>query len=143
MQPEFSEEIMINHANENSLMDDANSPELDKKQLGLITEDFLLVCDNLKEAAYQIKSRRFSDYPVFVATINEVPVGSTLYKKEDFKTRYEYKATMLEEFVERELIGEESVELFKENYKNTEEFACLFVMDGKFVSFVYIPYPED
>lgn len=134
---------MINHANENSLMDDANSPELDKKQLGLITEDFLKVCDHIKEAAYQIKSRHFSDFPVFVATISEVPIGNTLFYKEDFKTRYEYKASMLEEFVQRDLIGGESVELFKENYKNPEEYACLFVMEGKFVSFVYIPYPED
>lgn len=134
---------MINYANENSLMDDANSPDLDKRQLGLITEDFLKVCDNLKEASYQIKSRKFSEFPVFVATVSEVPVGNTLFYKEDFNTRYEYKASFFEEFLERDIIGKESGELFIENYKDPEEYCCLFVMDGKFASFVYIPFPED
>lgn len=133
---------MINHANENTILDDANSPELDKKQLGLITEDFLKVCDHLKEASYQIKSRKFSDYPVFVATINDVPVGNTLFYKDDLKTRYEYKASFFEEFVDRNLIGKESLELFKENFRNPEEYCCLFVMDGQFASFVYIPFPD-
>jgi hypothetical protein len=50
---------------------------------------------------------------------------------------------MIEEFLQRELVGAESEELFKENYKDPEEYCCLFVMDGKFVSFVFVPYPED
>src|SRR5690606_22966518 len=107
---------MINHSNENSIMDDANSPELDKQMMGLITEDFLKVCDHLKEASYQVRSRGFSKYPVFVATADEVPVGSTLFYKNDFSIRYEYKASMIEEFLQRELVGAESEELFKENY---------------------------
>ncbi|AWV96702.1 hypothetical protein [Arcticibacterium luteifluviistationis] len=134
---------MINHSNENTIMDDANSPELDKKQMGLVTEDFLKVCDHLKEGSYQIRSRKFSEYPVFVATIADVPVGNTLFFKDDLGTRYEYKATFLEEFIERGIVGPESEGLFKEHYKNPEEYCCLFVMDGKFAGFVYIPFPED
>jgi hypothetical protein len=134
---------MINHSNENVLLDDANSPELDKKQLGLVTEDFIKVSDHLKEASYQIVSRKFSKHPIFVATVSEVPIGNTLFFKEDFETRYEYKASFLEEFLERDIIGKESDELFKENYRDPEEYCCLFVMDGKFASFVYIPFPND
>lgn len=134
---------MINHSNENAFMDDANSPELDNKTMGIITEDFLKVCDHLKEASYQVISRGFSKYPVFVATVDEVPVGTTLFYKNDLNTRFEYKASMLEEFLQRNLVGQESEELFKENYKDAEEYCCLFVMDNKFVSFVFIPYPVD
>ena len=134
---------MINHSNENTLMDDANSPDLDQKMMGVITEDFLKVCDHLKEASYQIRSRKFSKYPIFVATTEEVPLGNTLFYKSDFDSRFEYKASFVEEFVQRQLIGEESDELFKENYKDPEEYCCLFVMDGKFAGFVYIPFPED
>ncbi|MFT5886305.1 MAG: hypothetical protein ACI9IP_002769 [Arcticibacterium sp.] len=134
---------MINHSNENTILDDANSPEIDKKQMGVITEDFLKVCDNLKEASYQIVSRKFSKFPVFVATVNEVAMGNTLFFKEDFGTRYEYKASFLEEFLERDIVGKESEDLFKENFKDAEEYCCLFVIDGKFASFVYIPFPVD
>ncbi|MCR9064775.1 MAG: hypothetical protein NXI00_12460 [Cytophagales bacterium] len=134
---------MINHSNENVILDDANSPEIDTKKMGEITEDFLKVCDHLKEAAYQVKSRGFSQFPVFIAAANEVPLGNVLFYKKDFETQYDYKASMLEEFLQRGLIGPESEELFKENYKDSDEYCCLFVMDGKFVSFVYVPYPID
>jgi len=42
-----------------------NDPELNGKYLGTITEDFIKVSDNLKEASYQIRTRGFSDYPIF------------------------------------------------------------------------------
>lgn len=134
---------MINNSNENYLMDDANSPELDKKLVGRITEDFLKVSDNLKEASYQIKSRDFSKFPVFVVCDKDVPVGQTLFYRGDLENNYEYKASFIEEFLSRELVAKESEEFFKEHYKNPEEFCCLFVMDRDFAGFMYVPYPED
>ena len=35
------------------------------------------------------------------------------------------------------------LDLFKENYKDPDEFCCLFVIDEDFHRFVYIPYPND
>ena len=43
-----------------------NSPDLNGKYLGLISTDFIKVSDTLKEAAYQVKKRGFSDFPIFV-----------------------------------------------------------------------------
>lgn len=134
---------MINHSNENTLMDDANSPEVNKKLLGRVSEDFIKVADNLKEASYQIKKRGFSQFPIFILATQDVEIGTTLFLPQDFETIYEYKASFLEEFVQRNLIGEESVELFKENYRDNDEYACLFVMNADFAGFVYMPYPED
>ncbi len=39
-----------------------NSPELNGKYLGLISSDFVLVADTLKEAAYQIKNGAFLNF---------------------------------------------------------------------------------
>ena len=39
-----------------------NSPDLNGKYLGLISTDFIKVSDTLKEAAYQVKKRGFSDF---------------------------------------------------------------------------------
>lgn len=134
---------MINHSNENTLMDDANSPELNKQLLGRVAEDFILVAEHLKEAAYQIKKRGFSNYPIFVMSKANIQVGTPLFNIDDLYNQYNYNASMLEEFEQRELIGGESVELFKENYKNIDEYCCLFVMENDFAGFVYMPYPED
>lgn len=134
---------MIDNSNENFLMDDANSPGINKKLLGKVSEDFIKVADNLKEASYQIKKRGFSDFPVFILTNLPVDIGTTLFMPEDLGTVYEYRASIIEEFIERDLVGAESIEMFKENYRDNEEYACLFVMDREFASFVYVPYPED
>jgi hypothetical protein len=135
---------MINNSNENTLMDDANSYDVNKVLLGEVSEDFIKVSDTLKEAAYQIKKRGFSDYPVFVATQQVVSVGQVLFNAGELNgNQFGYKASMLEEFLQRELIAIDSVDLFKENYKNMEEYCCLFVVKDDFAGFVYVPYPED
>lgn len=134
---------MINHSNENTLLDDANSYDVNRELMGLIASDFVKVADQLKDASYQIRKRGFSDYPVFVASRRDVPVGQLLIGATELANQWNYKASFLDEFVQRALIGAESVELWRENYKNADEYACLFVVHGDFAGFVYIPYPED
>jgi phage pi2 protein 07 len=134
---------MINHSNENVLMDDANSPEVNKKLLGLISQDFVKVADQLKEASYQIRKRGFSEYPVFVMGRDEAEIGLMLIAREEQGNKWNYRASYLQEFVDRNLVGEESVELFKENYKKPDEYCCLFVIEGEFAGFVFVPFPED
>lgn len=134
---------MINNSNENILLDDANSPDVDRKVLGIVSSDFIKVSDHLKEASYQIRKRGFSEFPIFVLARNEVAVGQILFAKNDFETQYDYKASFLQEFMERGLVSEESVVFFKEHYRNADEYCCLFVLEGEFANFVFMPYPED
>ena len=134
---------MINNSNENALMDDANSPDLNQKLMGYISQDFIKVADQLKEASYQIRKRGFSEYPIFAVTNNEVDLGVLLIDATELANNYVYKASYMQEFVDRKLIAPESALLFTENYKNPEEFCCLFALIGEFSGFVYVPYPED
>jgi phage pi2 protein 07 len=135
---------MINNSNENALMDDANSPELNRKLMGYISEDFIRVSDQLKEASYQIRKRGFSDYPIFVVSNSgDIELGALLFASTELTNRYTYRASMMQEFVDRKLIGEESEEAFKESYKDPEEYCCLFALIGDFSGFVFVPYPED
>lgn len=134
---------MINNSNENALMDDANSPELNQKLMGYISQDFIKVADQLKEASYQIRKRGFSDNPIFVVTNNDLELGAILIDRTELTNLYTYRASYMQEFVDRKLIGEESVPLFTENYKNPDEFCCLFALLGDFSGFVFVPYPED
>jgi hypothetical protein len=121
-----------------------NSPDLNGKYLGLISSDFILVADALKEAAYQIKKRGFSDFPIFVCSQRSIEIGQMLIGVNELQgNKWNYHASMMEEFVQRKLIAEENVELFVQNFKDIEEYACLFVVDGQFTNFVFIPYPEE
>lgn len=134
---------MINHSNENTLLDDANSYDVNRELMGAISSDFVKVADQLKEASYQIRKRGFSDYPVFVASRREIPVGQLLIAADEIENKWNYKASFVDEFIQRELIGANSIDLWKENYKAPDEYCCLFVVHGDFAGFVYIPYPED
>jgi pantothenate kinase len=134
---------MISHSNENIIMDDANSPEINQKLMGKVASDFVKVFEHLKEASYQIRKRNFSQFPIFIVTDKDIEMGVTLFKKGEFETVYEYKASYFEEFTARQMIGEESVEFFIENYKDSEEYCCLFVIDEGFAGFIYLPFPND
>jgi hypothetical protein len=118
-----------------------NDPELSGKYLGTISRDFIKVSDSLKEAAYQIRKRGFSEYPIFPVCKTEQPIGQLLIDKNSFATEWNYYASFLDEFLQREIM--ENGEEFKKAYKDPDEFCCLFVVDHEFTNFVFIPYPED
>jgi hypothetical protein len=125
------------------MISDFNDPELNGKYLGTITKDFIKISEILKEASYQVRSRKFSDYPIFPISKKEQPIGQLLLGRDEKKLDWNYYITYVDEFLQRKLIAEELLEDFKAAYKDPDEFCCLFVMDGDFTSFVYIPYPED
>ena len=121
-----------------------NDPELDGKYLGTISKDFVVVSDTLKEASYQIRKRDFSEYPIFpISKEAGLPIGQLLIDKHELATSWHYNASYLDEFVQSNLIAVDKQDVFKTNYKDPDEFCCLFVIDGDFTRFVFIPYPED
>ncbi|MBL6447864.1 hypothetical protein JMN32_16205 [Fulvivirga sp. 29W222] len=120
-----------------------NDPELNGKYLGQISEDFVVVADTLKEASYQIRKRKFSDYPIFPISKIDLPIGQLLIGKEELAVNWNYNASYLDEFVQREIVSKDSIDDFKKAYKDPDEFCCLFVVDNDFTNFLFIPYPED
>jgi hypothetical protein len=125
------------------MISDFNDPELNGKYLGTITKDFIKVSDILKEASYQVRSRKFSEFPIFPICKETQPIGQLLLGKEEKKVDWNYYITYLDEFIQRQLIAEDLIEDFKNAFKDPDEFCCLFVVDGEFTKFVYIPFPED
>ncbi|MEY2792711.1 MAG: hypothetical protein RJA76_703 [Bacteroidota bacterium] len=121
-----------------------NSPDLNGKYLGIISADFVNVSHILKDAAYQIKQRKFSEFPIFVVSQQAIEIGQKLIGLAELNgNRWQYNASMLEEFLQRQLIADENKDVFTSNYKDIEEYCCLFVVDGQFTNFVFIPYPEE
>ena len=119
-----------------------NDPELSGKYLGTISQDFVKVCDTLKEASYQIRKAGF-EFPIFPISKDELPIGQLLIPRGPMQLTWNYYASFLNEFAQRELVAADREEEFKGNYKDPDEFCCLFVVDKAFASFVYIPFPED
>jgi hypothetical protein len=119
-----------------------NDPELNGKYLGTITSDFVQVSDTLKEASYQIRKGGF-EFPIFPICKTEQPIGRILLETGTTSTSWNYYASFLNEFLERELVASDKVKEFHQAYKDPDEFCCLFVIDPGFTNFVFVPYPED
>jgi hypothetical protein len=119
-----------------------NDPELNGKYLGTISQDFVKVADTLKESSYQIRKAGFA-YPIFSISKESLPVGQLLIGRTDQDLEWNYYASFLDEFVQRDLVAQDRETAFKEAYKDPDEFCCLFVVDNDFASFVFIPFPED
>lgn len=119
-----------------------NDPELNGKYLGSITQDFVKVSDHLKEASYQIRKAGF-ELPIFAICHDKQPIGTLLIPRQPLNLQWNYFASFLDEFVQRELIAKEKEQGFRDAYKDPDEFCCLFVIDGAFTNFVFIPYPVD
>ena len=117
-----------------------NDPELSGKYLGTISADFIKVSDGIKEASYQIRKAGFS-FPIFPVCKESQPIGQMLIPKNSLSNEWNYYASFMDEFVQRELIA--SPTDFEKAYKDPDEFCCLFVVDSDFTNFVFIPYPED
>lgn len=126
-----------------SISNSPNSPELNGQYLGKISSDFAKVSELIKEAAYLVRKQGFSDFPIFATSRQELPIGTLLMGRFEQENDWHYYATFLEEFTQRNIIAPDAVDYFKENYKTPDEYACLFVVDGDFTRFVFIPYPED
>lgn len=120
-----------------------NDPELNGKFLGTISGDFVKVCDQLKEAAYQMVSRNISKFPVFVLCRETQPIGILLHSREEEGLEWNYSFAMAEEFVLRGILSEEGYQNLSASFKDSEEFCCLFVVSPDFTNFVFLPYPED
>ena len=124
-------------------MDVFNDPELDGKYLGTISKDFVVVSETLKEASYQVRDRGFSDFPIFLISKEDIEIGQLLVAKYEVATEWNYRITYIDEFVQLNIIEMDKLEEFKKVYKDPDEFCCLFVVDGDFTKFVFIPYPID
>jgi len=120
-----------------------SEPELDGRYLGTITNDFVKVSDTIKEASYQIRKREISAYPIFVMCKEETPIGQILIGKTEASNVWNYSASFLDEFLQRQLIAADKEEEFRVAYREPDEFCCLFVVDVKLTGFIFIPYPED
>lgn len=85
-------------------------------------------------------SEGYTSFPIFVAHQMNLQLGEPILEHKELGTNWTIHASHLEEFVERGLILKERENLFRETFKNPDEFACMFVVSPEGGRFVFIPY---
>ena len=116
--------------------------DLDIHEMGIISSDFIKVADKLKIANLKIIEKKFSNYPIIIMSKNDINLGSLFVDfKEFFNNEWKYYASYLEILSAKNIINNEKI--FKEKYKNKDEYCCLLVVMENKSKIIFIPYPED
>ena len=102
--------------------------------------DLKLYSDSIKEISTEILFEGLSEYPIFVAHQHEVAIGELILDKNELNTSWSVQASMLEEFIEKGVIHKDKKDRFIKQYKNPNEFMCLFVIVPEGANFVFYPY---
>ncbi len=93
----------------------------------------------LIEAADTIAEQDVSDYPIFVLFREEVEIGIPLIDRETVAGNWSVNASTMEEFIARQIIGNEKVESFKSLFESHDNHICLFVISEVGADFVFSP----
>lgn len=102
--------------------------------------DLKLYSESIQEISTEILNEGLSEYPIFVAHQHEVSLGELILDKNELNTQWSIQASMLEEFVQKGIIHTEKKERFIKQYKNPNEYMCLFVIVPEGANFVFYPY---
>lgn len=114
---------------------DLSSPEM----LAALQQDLQVLKKPLGQAADTIVDEGVSKYPIFVVHQQEVSIGLPLIPASPESHFWAAHASTLEEFVTKNIIGEERVEEFKKVFKPVQEQLCLFVLSQIGATFIFLP----
>lgn len=115
---------------------------LDEEVYKSLHDDLEICRDYIKQISAGIIKGGVSKYPIFVAMRGEmdIDIGLPVINRSDFDISWNFNASHLEDFVNRQLVKKEKATDFIKAYKNPEEFMCIFVAEENATSFVFMPY---
>jgi hypothetical protein len=102
--------------------------------------DLKLYNESMREIASEVMLEGLSEYPIFVAHQHKVSLGELILDKDELNTSWSIQASTLEEFIEKGVIHREKKDRFVKQFKNPNDFMCLFVIVPEGANFVFYPY---
>lgn len=111
-----------------------------KTQLFLILEAQLKPYIKAMQSASEIiMNEQVSNYPIFAAHQGELSIGLPIIEAEKVGGPWNINASTLEEFVAKNIVYPEKIEEFRTNYKDPEEYVCVFVLSELGATFNFLP----
>lgn len=126
---------------EELLNEDKNNEESkNESPLVSLEKDLKFFNESIREVGIEILMEGLSNYPIFIAHQHDLKLGEVILDRHDLNTEWSIHASTFEEFVERGVIKEVLKERFISNYKNPNDFMCVFVVVPEGANFIYYPY---
>lgn len=119
------------------------NPEINPEILESVRNDVAQVGEDLKTIALQVIEEGISEYPIFLVAQELIPFGRQIFDRDEVSLNWFFFASLLEEFMKKQLITKEGVKEFQRAYKDPKERACIFIITPELVQFVFVPYDID
>lgn len=108
-----------------------------------IYNDVRLIGEMMKEFSRHVISNDVSKYPVYAASKSEMSLGKPFLTMPRHGLNWNYNASVLEEFVKKEIVKMDKLEEFREAFGDPEERACIFVIAPDEMGFIFVPYEPE
>jgi hypothetical protein len=92
----------------------------------------------LSKAADTIRLQNVSNYPIFVASQEDIEIGIPLLRREQIDNQWLINASTLEEFNAKQIITTDRIDDFRHLYKSHGEDICIFAYTEGVGKFLFI-----
>lgn len=117
------------------------NPELEKN-LESLKHDVEFYKSSILEVSEEIRTEKISEYPIFIAHKIKIPFGELILDNTELGTNWSISVSSFEEFSEKNIIEKSKEGFFKANYKNPQDFICIFLIASGGGNFVFIPFKK-
>ena len=118
--------------------------KFDEEILASLHHD-LNVCRNyIRQVSQGMLKGSVSKYPIFVAvrSLADIDLGLPIINREELELNWSINASHLEDFVNSNIIHQDKLPDFMKNYKDPQEFMCIFIAEEGMMSFIFMPYEK-
>lgn len=118
--------------------------KFDEELLGGLYQDLNACRLYIKQVAQGMLKGMVTKYPIFVALRSQldIDIGLPIINRAELDITWSFNASHLEDFVISNIIHDDKVDEFKKNYKNPDEYMCVFIAEEGMMSFVFMPYDK-
>ena len=85
-----------------------------------------------------------SRYPIFIAlrSLPDIDLGLPIINRDELDLTWSINASHLEDLVNSNIIHQDKLQDFMKNYKDPNEFMCIFIAEEGMMSFIFMPYEK-
>jgi hypothetical protein len=105
-----------------------------------IRNDVALIGEDLKVIANQVIDEGISEYPLFIASQELLDLGRPIFDPETAGLNWIFRATILEDFVNRNIISQSKVADFQRTMGDPRKNACIVVITPEGIQLVFVPF---
>jgi hypothetical protein len=118
--------------------------KFDEEILASLQQDLNACKTYIRQVSLGMLKGKVSKYPIFVAvrSLADIDLGLPIINRDELDLTWSINVSHLEDFVNSNIIHSEKLEDFKKNYKDPNEFMCIFIAEEGMMSFIFMPYEK-